>query len=327
MAKYNLFLGTATGSVGDVTMYVSGGKQVSRVRRRVIANPRSTIQIAQRVIVKTCAAAYSVMKPLVSQSFQGCSGRAANQSRFLRLNVSALRSHLEEAEGGEGLSPENIPNNDLGNILGKGSYGAGINDYIISEGSLPFRNLRAGARFTFPDILPVSVNTFTWRTFAAFIGARIGDQLTFAVAMDSRPGYEGLFSGFEFARVVLMPSDGNVDAKMFEPVSDAFRIVNPNPADDGEVLFTMVGDPMVSLWMGLYAINGISLPLRNVSGVSSNHYPDAAGCILSRRVGRGWQYSTCRLVGSSDYNPLNAAVASWIDSSQSSKYLDQAQII
>lgn len=326
MAKYNLFLGTATGSVGDVTMYVRGGKQVSRVRRRVIANPRSSIQVAQRVIVKTCAAAYSVMKPLVSQTFHGVSGRAANQSRFLRLNVSALRSHLEEAEGGQGLAPENIPNNDLGNILGRGAYGAGINDFIISEGSLPFRSLRAAERFTFPDPLDASINVFTWKTFAAYIGARVGDQITFAVAMDSRPGYEGLFSGFEFARIVLMPSDGNVDAQMFESIAGGYRLLNPNPADDGEVIFTLVGTPPSAAYMGLAAINGIGLPVRQL-GVKSDHYPDAAGCILSRRVGRGWQYSTSRLVGSSDYNPLNAAVASWIDDSQSSRYLDQAQFI
>lgn len=324
MAKYNLFLGTASGSVGDVTMYVSGGKQVSRVRRRVIANPRSVIQIVQRVIVKTCAAAYSAMQPLVSQTFHGVNGRAASQSRFLSLNVSWLRSYLEEAEGGEGLSPENIPNNDLGNILGKGSYGAGINNYIISEGSLSFRSLRVDTRFTFPAPLDGSITLFTWRTFCAFIGARLGDQLTFAVAFSSRPGYEGYFSGFEFARIVLYPSDGNVDAQMFESSGSVCRIINPNPADDGEVLFTQVGSPPDSAYMGLRGINGISLPLRSYD-VQSDHWPEAAGCILSRRVGRGWQYSTCRLVGSSDYNPLNAAVASWIDSSQSSRYLDQAQ--
>lgn len=328
MAKYNLFLGTASGSVGDVTMYVSGGTQVSRVRRRVIANPRSSIQVAQRVIIKTCAAAYSIMQPLVSQSFPRCSGRAANQSRFLRLNSRWLRQYLEAAEGGRGLDPDNIPNNDLGNILGNGSPGATINNYIISEGPLSFGGLTliGDTFFGFPGNNPIE--SMTVSEFINFIGAKPGDQLTFVYCFSESPSYQGYFSDFQFASIILYPSDGDLNGFMFSQSLSAnsnVSLYKPNPRNRGTLGFAlaMVGSQAAGIRVA--SINGRPVVSRSQS---SEYWPEAAGCILSRRVGRGWSYSNCQLIGGdTDRNPLNNAVASYLGDLSSSRYLDQALIV
>ena len=49
MAKGNLILGTASRSIGDVTMYRRNGQQVSRARVRNIGNPRTEGQAKQRM--------------------------------------------------------------------------------------------------------------------------------------------------------------------------------------------------------------------------------------------------------------------------------------
>lgn len=330
MAKYNLFLGTASGSVGDVTMYVSGGTQVSRVRRRVIANPRSYSQCAQRVIIKTCAAAYSVMQPLVSQSFPRCSGRAANQSRFLRLNARWLRQYLEAAEGGHGLTPENIPNNDLGNIMHAADTLPTINNYIISEGPLSFMGISAlgGTYPVFPVSLgDYSLDSITWSQFASLVGARIGDQLTFVFCFADSDD-KCFFTDFQVARIVLMPNSGDPSQHMFvsfpQPRTD-YTINDPSPSNDGDVRFVLMSYNNVP-YIALEWMNGHDLLL--VPGRQTSYYPLAMGAILSRRVGRGWAYSTCQLRGgNTDRWPLNDAVASYMGDMTSSRYLDQAQIV
>jgi hypothetical protein len=51
MAKDNLFLGTARGSVGDIVFSRLDGQQVARVRNRAPRNPQSPAQMVQRIIM------------------------------------------------------------------------------------------------------------------------------------------------------------------------------------------------------------------------------------------------------------------------------------
>lgn len=92
MATGNFFLGTARRSVGDVTFYVSRGEQRSRVRRRVIANPRTTRQLVQRSVVANISRLYSLGQEIFNHSFQGYNTPYDNQLRFNKVNVSRLRA-------------------------------------------------------------------------------------------------------------------------------------------------------------------------------------------------------------------------------------------
>lgn len=328
MATGNQFLGTARGSVGDVTFYVSNGQQVSRVRRRVVANPRSSTQSAQRVIVKTCAAAYSVMQPLVCQSFQGYGGRSSNQARFLKLNTDALRSSLAAAMDGHGLDPDNILDNDTGNLLGNGSTGACINNYIISDGSLLFPGLSLMDSTWFALAADNGSYLPSYSAFCQSIGAQPGDQLTFVYCFSNSPDYRGYFTDFQFASIILYPSSGNMSEKMFEGAltgSGNTPVYLPNQRNKGSLGFASITVGSSVVGYRVASINGRPIVARDVT---SEYWPEAAACILSRRVGKRWVYSKTRLLGSSESSePLNEAVASYMPSQSSSRYLDQAQLV
>ena len=69
MAKGNLFLGTAARSVGDVVMYRREGSQVSRVRVRKIANPKTDAQCAQRAYMSAVVRFYQPLADILERSF------------------------------------------------------------------------------------------------------------------------------------------------------------------------------------------------------------------------------------------------------------------
>ena len=91
MAKNNLFLGTASRSVGDVTMYRRNGTQVSRVRVRKIANPKSYNQAKQRCFLAPVARFYAPLSSCLERSWQGMN-RSESYSAFLKKNVNLART-------------------------------------------------------------------------------------------------------------------------------------------------------------------------------------------------------------------------------------------
>lgn len=94
MAKGNIFLGYARGSVGDVVMYRANGAQVSRSRNRAPRNPQSSRQIFQRAIISTIAKAYAAGKDIFDHSFEGVSVPGGSQREFLSDNIRGLRDRI-----------------------------------------------------------------------------------------------------------------------------------------------------------------------------------------------------------------------------------------
>lgn len=104
MAKGNLFLGVAGGSVGDVTFYRKNGEQISRVRRRSVKNPNTDPQLIQRAVVATVAKAYAAGREIFDHSFEGVATGAACQAKFMKINIDLLRSLVKkdlESNAGE----------------------------------------------------------------------------------------------------------------------------------------------------------------------------------------------------------------------------------
>lgn len=91
MAKGNLFLGTAARSVGDVVMYRREGAQVSRVRVRKIANPKTDAQCLQRAFMSACVKFYQPLANVLDRSWQGKS-RAKSYNAFLKANAPKVRA-------------------------------------------------------------------------------------------------------------------------------------------------------------------------------------------------------------------------------------------
>lgn len=115
MAKNNLFLGTASRSVGDVTMYRRNGTQVSRVRVRKIANPKSYNQALQRNFLAPVARFYAPLSSCLERSWQGMN-RSESYSAFLKENVNLART--------------------VGLYVAKGSAYQAL-PYKVSKGTLP----------------------------------------------------------------------------------------------------------------------------------------------------------------------------------------------
>ena len=104
MAKGNLFLGTAARSVGDVVMYRREGAQVSRVRVRKIANPKTDAQCLQRAFMSACVKFYQPLANVLDRSWQGKS-RAKSYAAFLKANAPKVRAAGYYLNKGTGFFP------------------------------------------------------------------------------------------------------------------------------------------------------------------------------------------------------------------------------
>lgn len=90
MAEYNLFLGTARKSVGDVTLMRRAGRQIARVRLRTISNPKSEAQAIQRNFVAPVARFYAPFRKVLARSFEGMS-KDQSYNKFLSTNVDLAK--------------------------------------------------------------------------------------------------------------------------------------------------------------------------------------------------------------------------------------------
>lgn len=207
MAKNNLFLGSARGSVGDVTMYVRNGAQVSRLRRRDISNPRSGSQSLQRSLFAPVAKFYAPLSVALEKSFEG-KNKSESYTAFLKEN-------LRVAKAGNYRLPKDYGFFPLPFMLSKGTIqpvqytfgGAGTEALLIDNTD---------------DILQDGVGTVgdVSKVFKA-LGYLEGDQVTviavksplagddlsgdyfpsyarFNIAEDSTVDLDDVFSGFNF---------------------------------------------------------------------------------------------------------------------------------
>ena len=91
MAKGNPILGTASKSIGDIVMYRREGTQVTRVRVRKIANPKTDAQCLQRAFMSACVKFYQPLANVLDRSWQGKS-RAKSYNAFLKANAPKVRA-------------------------------------------------------------------------------------------------------------------------------------------------------------------------------------------------------------------------------------------
>ena len=257
MAKDNLFLGQARGSIGDVTFYRMGGQQVSRARNRHPRNPQSILQLVQRIVAMTASRAYSLMIPIVDHSFQYKSVGTGNQSEFMRQNVAALRDKLADIIANP--TQEAVDISTAHNFSYPSESLPPINEYIVSAGSLPSVDLRVpavGEAWRIWLRIASSVTSPTYQDICDGLGLQAGDQLTFITAThDFSQSFGELYNGFEFARVILSPASGDMSAAFF----DGADINDPNPRNEGYVSLYLDTEGSTR-YLSFDAINGCGLP-------------------------------------------------------------------
>lgn len=326
MSKGNLFLGTASGKVGDVVFSRQGGEQVARVRNRSPKNPQTPLQMAQRVIMSTVGKAYSLMAPIADHAFQGRSEGTMCQSRFTELNIALLRRAAAEALN-EGTA-EAIITSQATNFNGKGDSLVALNPFIISEGSLPSPRLwEAGGGVGIRLGITTTLATVTYGDIINALGAQRGDQLTIVLLTtdQTEAGVDaGFFNGFHFCRIILEPSEGDLTTPFLQTPGEGdlnYYVNKPNAKNEGSVIFSIGSGTNESVLIP--AVDGI--------GTGVTQYSEGAvGAILSRKSGEVWQRSTSALVlytGGYDtqIHYLGDAVLSYMTEAGSSLYLNQAE--
>lgn len=327
MAKGNPLLGFARGSIGDITFWRQDGEQHSRARNRNPKNPQTPLQLLQRVCLKTCSQAYSLMQEICDHSFQGLQEGTPNQSRFIMANVADLRTKLaDEINSGDA---QVITSSSKTNYASKETSLPVINDYIISEGSLPSLPLEEFVGSAMVSIVFASplASAPTYADIISALNVQRGDQLTVLTLTtdDTIAGEQsrGMFNGFSFARIILEPAGGDLTV----PFVSSYQVNDPNPKNEGSVNVVMTQEDGSYTKISFNALPGSPTPRKTNSIVANS-------VILSRLAGKVWQRSTQRLVlvtpsvgGLLQWavRPLGDAVLSYMTGSDSSLYLNQAE--
>lgn len=327
MSKGNIFLGLAAGKLGDVVLYRAQGEQIARARNRNPKNPQSGLQMVQRSMMKTTALAYSLLQPIADHSFQGLQEGTPNQSRFTVRNIALMREQIETAlaKGDDTL----LFNSEATNFAGKFETQPVIRPYVISEGNLPKLQVsivNGGPRI---DAVGFQVDsTPSYSDVVRFLGLKQGDQLTFCFCYtdDTTAANAGTFTSFDYARVILEPSEGNMEVDFLG--GEGFSSVsNPNERNSGSVFF-YPNDDCLDI-----------LPANTRTAVQGDLSRSlaAVAVIVSRFENGAWRRSSSQLVlmpqtGTAttglvypyDKYPLGDAARSWLKGEQSSLYLNQA---
>lgn len=203
--KHNVFLGSGSGSIGDVVSYRREGTQVSRMRVREIKNPRTYSQAEQRNFLAPVSKFYAPLAAALEQSFEGKS-TAKSYAAFSSEAVKKARLNGWYLPKGTGFFP--LPYKlshgtiaPLPQVLDPagGNPQLQINITIVSEGADPIT--------TVGGIVP---------SFVA-AGYKEGDQITVITVKRSAdgsyvPAYKRFFLDAESTETLASAFGQNVSA-------------------------------------------------------------------------------------------------------------------
>lgn len=222
MAIGNLFLGTARKTIGDIVMYRRNGEQLSRVRVRKIANPKTEAQALQRNYMAPVTKFYAPLADVLERSWEGLD-RQKSLGAFLKTNAGLARSSGWYVVKGAGFTP--LP-------------------YKVSNGTLPTLSysdseLSLGGQ----SIADIKVSTIS----AALVnmGYQYGDQLTTIICLQNAEGDVRPV----WSRVLLSSSD---ESDIFTDIAGAVLFEQGNNAlAYSGVLESIIGAVfIVSRWNG-----------------------------------------------------------------------------
>lgn len=303
MAKGNLFMGMARGSVGDVVFWRGDNEQLSRARNRKPANPRTDLQLTSRILLKTVSLAYSqLMFDFANQTFQGATNPRDNQRRFLSTNVRLMRQRISEG----GTADMNFAYRDDTVAL--------LNRYVVSEGILPSINAtistsQGASAIDFGTNFMSSGEAPTYQEICDAFGLAAGSQLTFLVVRAP----QGAIEFVKRARIILSPASGDMSTAFLD---DDGAINDPNPENDFNI--------------GSFTWTRTSATVGELGLALTTEY-DAVAVVASYNDGSGWKYSKQELW----YDPtagygthsLLGAINSWkSETAGSDKYTQQANV-
>lgn len=319
MSKGNLLLGYGRGALGDLVLSHYAGEQIARARNRKPKNPKTTLQMIQRVILKTCSQAYKFFYPIANHSFEGAKNAPENQAMFNQLNVADRRSRFNAAFA-EGFDGSWVSNPEIArqhNYSFKDQMYCPVNDYVISRGTLRAMNAIIHGT-TAQDIVCVVpfiqdsgeelvVSDQTYDSVIRGLGIKEGDQLTFIMcSVDDKFDFfnpsedyrQGTFQEMNYFRVIFSPQIDGEPTTTEEPFVDQTQIVS----GFGPVYRPNAKNRDIALRFGFVGVSA-SLPHGGLAFVCDDQSMSAAthnttmavACIHSRRVGDNYLRSSERL--------------------------------
>lgn len=255
MAKGNLFLGLARGSVGDVTFYRMDGQQVSRARNRKPSNPNSYGQLVQRAVSATVARAYTAGKAIFDHSFQGKRVPSGCANRFRKVNMDKLRAAIVYD-----FDNSLIDADATACVVARGSQFAVPWSYRISEGELtqPLFSFQLDSDEPMAIVAATSSASETVMSYLARLGITDDDIFTLigfgirdpawgAATIDFSRQYQ---SQFGFVRLQVKTTALSLTTLMsaatwsdiFEISASHNRFVSSDAVSDGINLGEVIGD-------------------------------------------------------------------------------------
>lgn len=319
MAKGNLLLGYGRGSIGDITLSHYAGQQISRARNRNPINRRTTLQMIQRVILKTISQAYKFLYPIANHSFENAGKASQNQAMFNKLNVADRRLRLNAgfASGFDGSWDSNALIARQHNFSFKDQMYCPVNDYIISKGSL--RGMNATIYGTAANNIVCAVPFIqssgenlnyadqTYESVLKGLNIHEGDQLTFIMCSvddeldllnPSEDYRQGTFQELDYYRIIMSPEGVEYSDLSEVPFIDEEHVTDGY----GPVYAPNAKNRDVALRVGILP-ESTQFPYGALAFVSEDQSMSAGthnttmgvACILSRKEGDNYLRSTERL--------------------------------
>ena len=289
MAKGNMLLGKARGSVGDVTFSVLNSEQITRAKAKSVKNPRTEGQMVQRILMSTTIQAYSGMQSIVDHSFQGVPYQGRSMNRFNSLNVKNLRSLYAEIAAGNTGIPAVFNANGMKRIA--------LASWILSTGSLPkvaiaedtevsaewpvakLVSTQAGTATVDSGVYLNSLTGVSYADFCAYYGLQQGDQLTLC-ALTRNISDEERGCNFKYGRFILQPNDGDM----------SHLLTDTSVANEKNQNIKFVED------------NGLAIVFADLddAGADNRTFIFAAAIITSRLENQSWKRSNAQFMMATD---------------------------
>lgn len=229
--KTGFWLKGGKGKLAGATVYQQNGETVMR---EIVtpANPKTTAQLLQRIIMHTVMQSYSKMKAITDHSFEGIKAGRDTMSYYMKQNVQFAREKVAEQQA------QGIEAYEMYNYVPLGRKGFTPNQYQVAMGSLPqiTTNIPDVAGQHNPYVSGFAANTY--QNVIDTLGLKRGDQLTFLIVKDIQSSTQFGSNEFEYCRVILDPTDSDGNAL---PLSTEFVTVDginaSSPRNEGSMNF------------------------------------------------------------------------------------------
>ncbi len=205
MAQGENFFGMKSGSTKSLTFAVRGGKQIIKDRVYRIKNPRSAMQMRQRILMAACGLAYKAMGQIVNHSWEGVPTGQNSYSKFMAVNLPLLKADANANAGRFGYPLYKV-----------GSFVPG--SFQISDGTLPVAerpivNAIDGEHETIKLRIPCD----NMAQFCQENGLRIGAYHTICVIFPT-----STYAAYKFGYVRLAVLDDSADQVNADNVNSKF---------------------------------------------------------------------------------------------------------